>query len=422
MNTILDQITELFLPNSNVSWTLKENGKTPVLSLVDAVTIKKISQLFTSLNVQLDDKMTITTGRNKKDGLWTIILQNLTMEKLAQIHQSLTLDKLIDGGFQSDHGCAIPHRDCHKQEVGRSNRNAVYLKLGDGRILEVPENIHHYINPTAHREYASFMPNLAFITWALSPSLDIIDCSALPEGTAVDTYGYISYVKKDGYLDCGISDGFAYLRKGSSFFYPDYATQLVMTNRTDSNVIEKTAVQKSEYSDLCQAVSSRFEFQIILYNPTIVRKLRAAAHQYDQEKLNHLGRLIKAFLSAGGESSDLFSECKKYLQVEPKSFHALDFNVGSNKIKLSRAESAIVYAMLTSRYFEPFTLDMKTLSVRFADPCENVIAQFAAYDAECSSSLGYQSPQFSRTPAKGKAPEPDSDDEFAAKGEECSIM
>ncbi len=428
MNTILDEITSLCPPYYDVQWTLKMKGTAPVLSLESEESIEKINELFNSFNTLLDDKISITKGKDRKAPFWpTIILQNVTMEKLEQIRKSLTLEKLKDGGFASNHGCSIPHVNPLKKEAGRSNRNAVYVQLRNGRIIEVPENFSHYVNPHAHKPYAVFMPNLDFIEWALSPSLAIIDYPTVPKEIRVQPYGYISYVRKNGFIDSGLSDSLGF-RKGVSIFYNQNAGEIIMTNATDGDVMGKADVQKPEYSDLCQAVSSRFGFQIMLYNPTIVLNLRAAAHLYDQEKLNHFGTQVKAFLSAGGEISSLFAESKKYLQPEPEDCNPLDFNIGAEKIKLSRSESAIVYAMLTARHFEPFTLDMRTLSVTFSSPCEHVLQQLETYRAECTSSAGYQSPAFPRVPALpiGEPQDPsagyDSDDEFAARGADSAWL
>ena len=263
------------------------------------------------------------------------------------------------------------------------------------------------------------MPNKALIQWALQAELQFIDYT----DTKVDGaqhYGYVSYVKKNGFLDCGVSESAR--RKGCEFHYPHRAGQLVLTHAHDKELTDEvTHVQKDEYRELCKEVSSRFGFQVLIY-----RLLETKTPiSIDQEKLAQFQTAVADFLINGGEYSELWAASNALNRDEVKQFKIarpvetlFDFNSD---------ERMVVVAMLYSKYFKLFELNEETLTVRFEDPAEMVLAQQACYEEECLS--GYQNPIFERTQAlahidqsgSSTATEYDSDDDLKGQGA-CCIM
>ena len=338
------------------------------------------------------------------------------------------MPKIKAGIFMSGHGCTIPHIS---ESVG--NICSVYVRLTDGRILDVPTNFAHYVDPAVHKEYARFMPDLPFMEWALQPSLDIIDHTSVAEGDA-KPYGYISYVRKNGYLDVGLWD--AGRRKGSSLHYPTYAGQLIMTHATDNVVMGKADVQKPEYSALCKEVAGRFGFQARLYG-NVEKLFKKTVNLFNTEKMHDFGIAARAFLASGGNIIAMQEEDRRLQSLHPLPSGSValhNFNLDSNTFPLSEYERLVVRAAIASGYFLEFNLNPLTLEVTFSPPSAIVLAQLEQYRAECQSLLGYQSPVFARTSAlplsttsldhgaeKAADSEYDSDDEF--KGDNgCSIM
>ena len=330
--------------------------------------------------------------------------------------------KIKPGTDLSNHACLIPHL----QRPGNSaiNRNCVFIQLNDGRYLEMPSNFYHYVDPDAHKNYARFMPNRDLIQWALQSELQFIDYT----DTKVDDaqrYGYVSYVKKNGFLDCGISEP-SDRRKGCEFHYPHRAGQLVLTHAHDAALTDEVPhVQKEEYRELCKEVSSRFGFQMWIYALLESKIETKTPISIDQGKLAQFQKAVVGFLINGGEYSELLSASNALNRGEVGQFQLARPVETSFEFNLD--ERRVVVAMLYSKYFKLFELNEETLTVHFEDPAEMVLAQQACYEKECLS--GYQNPIFERTQAlahidpshSSGSREYDSDDDLKGQGA-CCIM
>lgn len=335
-------------------------------------------------------------------------------------------NRVRKGLYASDHGCYIPHAT--RNLSGERNRDSYYIKLLNGKVVIVPANFHHYVDPKAHKEYARLMPSLEVTEWAVTrDTLEFLPCDVVSTEQDVERYGFISYVRKNGLLDCGIWD--MGRRVSNSYKYPNHAASLVMTQESDANILCKAPVQKAEYSELCDAVSKRFAFQACVY------KYEEAFSTIDVTKYNNKKmKLLTTELSAVVKSHEKYKAFSEAFNATVKDYpigkgHEVDLSLSSDFVfRLSDCERLLVLICVQCRFFDDFEFSGDELVIKF-QPCEKVVLeQLEAYRKECASELGYQSPAFQRTPplpiiegARDKQRrEFDSDDE--EQGRSCVLM
>lgn len=206
---------------------------------------------------------------------------------------------------EGGHACYIPHAT--NDLSGAQNCNSFYIKLLNGKVLIVPANFYHYVDPEAHKKYARFMPSLEVAEWAITKNyLEFIPCDAVINDDFVERYGYISFVKKNGFLDCGC--WFFNRYKSRPYRYINYAGSLVTSQGDDAHISNKVPVQKPEYSELCKTITKRFAFQSHVYvNECLFSKIRES--HYDKQKMKVFLAEVSAFVNSADKGKyEIFSE------------------------------------------------------------------------------------------------------------------